>query len=83
MSLDDDDGLTQYFTLPHLFRAESELSEDSLSIPSKVRAVRRQSKHSPSTVQAPIIVYSARTLLGLCLDIRTALGLHSESAETN
>src|ERR1700678_2627712 len=66
----------QYFTLSYLIRADS---EDS---PRTVRAVREQSEDSLRTVRAEsehyysnIIFYSARTLLGLCLDsAKTLLG---------
>ena len=42
--------LTQYFTLPHVVRAESKQSEQSPNSPSRVRAVLGQSEDSPSIV---------------------------------
>jgi hypothetical protein len=62
--------LRQYFTLSHVFRAESKLSEWT---PRTVRTVRVESKDSPRTVRAVRVKQnfllfsdSARTLLGLC-----------------
>src|SRR5271168_1152364 len=80
----------QYFTLPHVVRADS---EDSPSCPRTVRRVRgqsEQSKDSPRTVRgqsedspsspSQTLFY---ILLGLCSDsARTLLGLCSDSAWT-
>ena len=39
--------LSQYFTLPHIVRVDSKLSEDSLSSPSRVQAESELSEDSP------------------------------------
>ena len=58
---------SQYFTLPHVFRADSEYS------PSKVQGVQRQSKQSYFNN----FIYYARTLLD---SVRTLLGFCSKTS---
>ena len=70
--------LVQYFTLPHLFHAESEQSEWT---PRTVRGQSEQSEQSPSsprTVRAQSKHQLLSILLGLCSDSAQTLLGHSD-----